>query len=259
MKKWYLRLAGAVVLTGVLTGTSLAETRPLTVFAAASMATVLDKIAGLAVKAGLPPCRCVYAASSALARQIVDGAPSDIFISANRAWVDHTVRAGAMDGTTRQVIVSNRLILISPADRPVNMAPGQWNRLPELLRDGWLAMADPDHVPAGMYGAAALRHLGLWTALAPRIARAANVRAALALVARGEAVAGVVYASDLAISDRVSRIARFPKNSHPRIEYAAVARAKPDDPAIDAYFAFLMSSDVQAQFAAHGFLAGGGS
>lgn len=259
MKKWHLRFAGAVVLAGSLTGAAMAETRPLTVFAAASLATVLDGLAGLAEKTGLPPCRCVFAASSALARQIVDGAPGDIFISANRQWVDHTVRAGAMDGATRRIIARNRLILISPADRPLALPPGQWRRLPALLAVGRLAMADPDHAPAGVYGAAALRRLGLWETLAPRVARAGNVRAALALVARGEAAAGIVYASDLLVSGRVRRVARFPADSHPAIEYAAVARAAPRGPSVDAYLAFLMSPDVQARFAAHGFLAADGS
>ena len=236
-----------------------ADSRPVTVFAASSLTTVMGEIAEEAKGAGLPACRCVFAASSALARQISNGAPSDIFISANRQWVDHAIEAGAMDALTRQVIVRNRLVLVSPADAPLPWSPGLWHAMPRLLEGEWLAMADPAHVPAGIYGAAALKALGVWGAMAGKIARTANVRAALALVARGEARAGVVYGSDLRVTDRVWPVAMFPHYTHPPIEYAAVVSSRADRETVDAYFAFLMSAEAQARFAAHGFLPTGGS
>ena len=231
-----------------------AEPRPVTVFAASSLTTVMAEIAEVAKRAGLPACRCVFAASSVLARQIVDGAPSDIFISANRQWVDYAVDAGTMDAQTRQVIVHNRLILVSPADAPLSLLSGRWQAMPKLLEGEWLAMADPNHVPAGIYGAAALKALGVWRAMTGKIARTANVRAALALVARGEARAGIVYGSDLGVTDQVSRVATFPEHTHPPIEYTAVVSTRADRDAVEAYYAFLMSADAQARFAANGFL-----
>ena len=236
-----------------------AEPRPVTVFAASSLTTVMGEIAEVAEGAGLPACRCVFAASSVLARQIADGAPSDIFISANRQWVDHAIETGAMDAQTRQVIVRNRLVLISPADAPLPLSPSRWHAMPKLLEGEWLAMADPDHVPAGIYGAAALKAVGVWGAMTGKIARTANVRAALALVARGEARAGIVYGSDLGVTDEVRRVATFPDHTHPLIEYVAVVNLHSDRDTVDAYFAFLMSADAQARFAAHGFLPASGS
>ncbi|MBT7552147.1 MAG: molybdate ABC transporter substrate-binding protein [Gemmatimonadetes bacterium] len=236
-----------------------AESRPVTVFAASSLTTVMGEIADVAKRAGLPACRCVFAASSVLARQIADGAPSDIFISANRQWVDYAVEAGAMDAQTRQVIVHNRLILVSPVGAPFALLPGRWRAMPKLLEGEWLAMGDPAHVPAGIYGAAALKALGVWRAMTGKIARTANVRAALALVARGEARAGIVYGSDFGVTDQVWRVATFPEHTHPPIEYTAVVSTRADRDAVEAYFAFLMSADAQARFAANGFLPASGS
>ena len=241
-------------LTCLVSLSARADQQPVTVFAASSLTTVMGEIAEAAKSVGLPACRCVFAASSSLARQIADGAPSDIFISANRKWVDHAVKAGAMDAKTRQVIVRNKLILVSPADAPFSLSSGDWHTMPKFLKGEWLAMADPNHVPAGFYGAAALRALGVWHAMTGRIARTANVRAALALVARGEARAGIVYGSDLSVTDQVSSVATFPEHTHPPIEYAAVVSSYIDRDAVDAYFAFLMSANAQNRLAAHGFL-----
>ena len=243
-----------IVFSAKLTEVTYAETRPVTVFAAASLTTVLSEVADMAIRYGLPPCRCVFAASSSLARQITDGAPSDIFVSANRYWVNHLAKAGVMDGRTQQIIARNRLVLVAHTNVEMQIPGGSWELLPGLLDGRWLAMADPDHVPAGMYGAAALRHFRIWDRLKPSIARAPNVRAALALVDRGEAVAGIMYSSDIRVSERVRVIATFPHNSHPPIEYAAVLRNMPGNEFVDAYYAFLMSSAVQARFAEHGFL-----
>lgn len=248
---------GLIVLFGGAAPTAAARP-PVTVFAAASLTGVLTDIEGLARRQGLPGCRCVFAASSALARQIANGAPADIFISANRRWVDYAVDNSPLDTATRRVIAGNRLVLIAPADRPLTLPGGDWAALPARLAGGWLAIADPAHVPAGLYGAAALRHLGLWDALAPRLAIAANVRTALALVDRGEAAAGIVYGTDVQAAARVVEIAAFPDTSHPPIEYLAVLHRAPVAPDAEAYFALLLSSAAQARFAAFGFQPGSG-
>ena len=254
MRRKLVCLIWIAVFSAKLSGVVYAQSRPVTVFAAASLATVLSEVADMAARTGLPRCRCIFAASSLLARQITDGAPSDIFVSANRYWVNHVAKAGFMDGETQQIIARNRLVLISHADVDLPHLTWNWENLPDLLDGRWFAMADPDHVPAGMYGAAALKYLGVWDRLTPRIARAANVRAALALVDRGEAVAGIVYSSDIGISKRVKVVASVPSTSHPPIEYAAVVSKMPEGESVDAYYAFLLSADVQARFAAHGFL-----
>lgn len=248
-------LIGFAGFAATLIGPVYAEKRPVTVFAAASLTTVLSEVAEMATRIGLPRCRCVFAASSALARQIANGAPSDIFISANRHWVNQVIKARVMDGKTQQIIARNRLVLVAHADMQLQVLPGKWEMLPNLLEGHWLAMADPDHVPAGMYGVAALKHFRIWNRLESMIARAPNVRAALALVDRGEAAAGIVYSSDIGISDQIKLLATFPDQSHPPIEYAAVISSKAESGVADVYFAFLMSSAVQARFSAHGFLA----
>ncbi len=236
-----------------------ADDKPVVIFAAASLTSVLSDVAAMAVDAGLPPCRCVHAASSALARQIVHGAPADIFISANRQWMDYTIKERTIDAESLRIIARNRLVLISPAVAPIKLPERHWPALPASLNNGWLAMGDPDHVPAGQYALAALKSLGLWDRLAPRIARAANVRAALALVARGEAAAGIVYGSDLQVSENVLLAAEFPADSHPPIEYpAALTREQPNSDAAR-YYTFLFSPAVQARFRKHGFLAAHGS
>ena len=249
------------LLIGLLTARLItpadAEQRSVTIFAAASLATILSDVAEMAHYAGLPRCRCVFASSATLARHVIDGAPSDIFLSANRHWVDQVVKAGVMDGETRRIIVRNRLVLIANRDIPLQILPIKWENLPISLADFWIAMADPDYVPAGVYGAAAFKHFGVWKRLMPRIARTPNVRAALALVARGEAGAGVVYSSDTRISDKVKLVATFPMNSHPPIEYVAVVSKQADRVIADGYLAFLMSPAVQARFLAHGFLPAG--
>lgn len=257
-------MRGSVLAFGLIIGLCAAGVvragpMPVTVFAAASLTGVLTDINELARRQDLTECRCVFAASSALARQIANGAPADIFISANRRWVDYAVGASQLDGATRRVVAGNRLVLIAPADRPITLDGGRWAELPAKLQGGWLAIADPDHVPAGIYGAAALRKLGIWEALRPRLARAANVRAALALVDRGEAAAGIVYGTDLRASSRVAEIAILPTGSHPPIDYLAVLHRAPATPGAEAYFALLLSSAAQSVFTRHGFRPGSGS
>ena len=226
----------------------------LTVFAAASTTTALeeavDRFPGESTTV-----RLVFAASSTLAKQIDHGAPADLFLSANAAWMDYLAERGAIDPASRIDLLGNRLVLIAPADRslPSSLEPGPV--LADALGDGRLAIGDPAHVPAGIYAKAALETLGAWPALAGKTARTANVRAALALVHRGEAAAGIVYRSDVAISDRVRVAGLFPAGSHPPITYPMAVVAGRRSPAVDRLYQFLLGPTARAVFEKHGFSA----
>ncbi len=222
------------------------------VLAAASMQGALDEAAAAWTAQGNPPPVLSYAASSATARQAIAGARADILITADQEWMDRAVDAGAVLADSRADLVANRIVLIAPRSSGVslNLAPGA--PIVTALGDGRLAMADPDAVPAGRYGRAALTGLGLWLAIAPQIARAENVRAALALVERGAAPLGIVYATDAAQSDAVRVVATFDASLHPPIRYpiARLARGERDG---TGFRDFLLGRQAQAIFARHGF------
>ncbi|MEM9060239.1 MAG: molybdate ABC transporter substrate-binding protein [Pseudomonadota bacterium] len=231
-----------------------ANDRTILVFAAASLKSALEDIATAYTKATGTPITLSFAASSALARQIEFGAPADIFISANVGWMDRLERAGLIDPASRSNLAGNELVLIAH-DRTLpsvdfSAAPD----LKALLGNGRLAMALVDAVPAGIYGKTALSGLGLWEPLAERIAQTDNVRTALALVARGEAPLGIVYATDALADDRVRVIGQFPRLSHPPIVYpaAAIARKKGDGLALD-FLQFLSGPEAQGTLRARGF------
>ncbi len=246
-------MAGLVVLA--LAGGAAADR--LSVFAAASLTDALTDALVQPEAQDLGSVAPVFAASSALARQIADGAPADLFVSANRRWIDWlseripTVRESAVP------LVGNRLVLIAPA-RGAGVVASALDASFDMagaLGDGRLAIADPDHVPAGLYGRQALRSLGLWQAALPRLARASNVRAALVFVMRGETPLGVVYASDAtAAGDRVTVVGRFPDESHAPIVYVA-AFARPPSAQAKALLAYLRGPAAQAAFGRHGFTA----
>ncbi len=221
------------------------------VYAAASLTNVFYDISKAGVVAGFQPCACVHAASSALARQIAAGAPADIYISANPGWMDFLVERGLNAGPPR-LFAGNTLVLIS-ARHDFRFRFDAGRRLADTLGDEWLALADPDHVPAGLYAKAGLETLAHWQGVRRRIARAANVRAALALVARGEAAAGVVYGSDAAAEPRVRIVDTFPADSHPKIRYMAALIGRDATPTARAYFSFLTSPPASAILARHGF------
>ena len=196
----------------------------VTVFAAASTKTALDEIARAFTG---PPVTPVYAGTSALARQIQHGAPADIFLSANAAWMDALQNAGLIAAGTRRDLLSNRLALIAHGRHPPQQVTAALD-LPGLLGGGRLAMALVDAVPAGIYGKAALQRLGLWDRVADRVAQTDNVRAALALVQLGEAPLGVVYASDALAAEGVTTLGLFPEDSHPPILYPVAQLAGRD-------------------------------
>lgn len=224
------------------------------VFAAASLKEALDD-AVAAYRASGATGRVVpsYAASSALARQIEAGAPAGVFVSADEEWMDYLERRGLLEPGSRANLVRNRLVLVARADDGIAVEIGPGFPLAARLRGGRLAMANPDAVPAGKYGKAALESLGVWNDVRSRIAAADNVRAALVLVSRGEAPLGIVYRTD-ALVDRTVRIAgTFPDSSHPPIVYPMAVMAR-SGPAARAFAAWLRGPEVKAIFERRGFL-----
>ncbi len=203
------------LLLSLCAGPALADR--ITVFAAASLKTAMDRLAALYEDATGGRVTVALAGSSALARQIQQGAPADVFVSANADWMDRLEADGLLVPGSRRDLLGNRLVLVAP-DGAAPLDPAD---LPAALGEGRLAMALVEAVPAGIYGRAALESLGLWQALGPRVAQADNVRAALALVATGAAPYGVVYATDAAAEPRVEVVATFPDDSHPPIVYPA--------------------------------------
>lgn len=224
---------------------ALAET--VTVFAAASLRDALGAVADAFEGRTGHAVTVSYAGSSVLARQIGFGAPADVFLSANTDWMDWLEARGAIAPDRRVPLLTNTLVLV--ASKPVVL--DDIADLPAALGDGRLAMALVDAVPAGLYGKAALTDLGLWDRLAPQVVQTDNVRAALALVALGEAAFGVVYATDAQAEPRVSLAARFPEDSHPPIVYPAVRLTEGD--AARAFMAFLQGEEAAAVFARFGF------
>lgn len=226
------------------------------VFAAASLKEALDAAAdAFARERGGPRPVLSYAASSALARQIEQGAPADLFVSADRDWMDHLERGGLLRAGTRATLASNRLVLIGPSAGPAQarrLAPGV--ALADALGPGGrLAVGDVAAVPAGRYAKAALEALGAWPSVAGRLAQAENVRVALTLVARGEAPLGVVYATDARAEPRVRIVDTFPEASHPPIVYPAAVVAASRSARAAAFLDWLRSPAGVAVFAAHGF------
>ena len=251
------RLAGLFVaftiLTGSATSPGFAQDKSLTVFAAASMKNALDDIdAAYTAKTGIKMVAS-YAASSALAKQIEQGAPADVFASADTDWMDYAAAKKNISEPTRVNLLGNSMVLIAPKDSKIdNVAIGPGFDLATLVGDGKIATADVKSVPVGKYAKASLEKLGAWTAAEPKFAMTENVRAALALVARGEAVLGIVYSTDAKVEPGVKIVGTFPADSHPAIIYpvAATATAKPE--AAD-YLGFLRSSAAKAIFEKYGF------
>lgn len=225
------------------------------VFAAASLTDALRDLARQWAGRGHATPRISFAASSALARQIEQGAPADIFASADEAWADYLQARDLLVAASRSSPIGNALVLVAPADaaRPVTIARGH-SLLALLGPRGRIATGDPAHVPAGRYARAALEWLGQWEALSPRLARADNVRSALLLVERGEAPLGIVYATDAAISAGVRVVGTFPAESHPPITYPfALTRRAAADRGAAALLAFLAGPEAAPTWRRFGF------
>jgi molybdate transport system substrate-binding protein len=251
------RLSAYVVALSILCGSSyspaFAQDNSLTVFAAASMKNALDDIdAVYTAKTGVKIVAS-YAASSALAKQIEQGAPADIFASADTDWMDYAISKKTINEPTRINLLGNSIVLIAPKDSKIdNVTIGQGFDLAKLAGDGRIATGDVKAVPVGKYAKAALEKLGAWSAAEPKFAMAESVRAALTLVARGEAALGIVYATDAKVEPGVKILGTFPPDSHPAIIYPVAATATAKTQAAD-YLAFLRSSVAKTVFERYGF------
>lgn len=226
--------------------------------AAASLTNAVDEAVALYNEEHSVDVASVYASSSTLARQIANGSPADIFLSANTRWMDWLDEQGVAL-SERSDLLNNRLVLIAPIDSPIEaLVPGEGETLDEALADGErMAVGDPDHVPAGLYTKEALQALGEWDAMESRLARADNVRASLALVERGEAPLGVVYRTDGQASDKVKELGLFPEDSHKSITYPIALISEKADEApnaeAQALREWLGGEQAREVFERHGF------
>ncbi|KHE00310.1 molybdate transporter [Pantoea stewartii] len=253
MRLTLLRSATAAVIALSLTVPALAADK-ITVFAAASLTNALNEIAAHYKKTHGTEVVSSFASSSVLARQIEQGAPADLFISADQQWMDDAVAKKSMIDTTRYTLLGNDLVLIAPRSenaRPVTINDKtDWKR---LLKGERLAVGDPDHVPAGIYAKEALEKLGAWSSLSPVLARANNVRAALALVERNETPYGIVYGSDAVASQKVQVVGTFPEDSHKPVEYPVAIVKDRDNAAVKAFYNYLKGPEAAAVFTQYGF------
>lgn len=255
---WFCRILGwvAVLALGMAapTGVAAPVPQPPLVLAAASLQEALEEAASAWAEQGHPRPVLSFAGSSALARQVDAGATADLFISADADWMDDVARHGWIVADSRAVMARNRLVLVAAKDSRIGWVRRPARELiPALGRDGRLAMADPDAVPAGKYGKAALIRLGAWGAVVPRVVAADNVRAALALVERGAAPLAVVYATDARASSAVRVVGIFPESSHAPILYPIARLRSSTSPDAEGFRRFLLSSTGQAILARHGF------
>ncbi|WP_298850866.1 molybdate ABC transporter substrate-binding protein [uncultured Sphingomonas sp.] len=260
-----LGAAAALILALAGGGPALAQDKasaqdkaPITVFAAASLTDSLQA-AGKAytARAGVP-VRFSFASSAVIAHQLESGARADLFISADTAWMDYVQTRGLIQPQSRHDLLRGRLALVAPRASRVRLSIAPRFALAQALGPrGRLAVGDPDYVPAGRYARAALEKLGVWQSVADRLARADNVRVALAFVSRGEAPLGIVYETDARIDPGVRVVGLFPENSHPPIVYpAAVTRNA--GAGGRGFHAFLRGAQGQAIFRRYGFRSGGG-
>ena len=251
------QLAGLFVAFAFLCGSTLspaiAQDRNLVVFAAASMKNALDDIdAAYTAKTGVKVVAS-YAASSTLAKQIEQGAPADIFLSADTDWMDYAAAKKNISEPTRVNLLANSIVLIAPKDSKIgNVTIEQGFDLAKLAGDGKIATGDVKAVPVGKYAKAALEKLGAWQAAEPKFAMAESVRAALTLVARGEAALGIVYSTDAKVEPGVKIVGTFPADSHPAIIYPVATTATATAEA-GGYLAFLRSSAAKTILEKYGF------
>ncbi len=245
-------LAGAVLLASLLAPAAV-QAGDVLVFAAASLKTALDEVAAEWRTETGKDVSISYAGSSSLARQIEQGAPADIFISASVDWMDYLQSTGLIRAATRTELLGNRLVLIAHGPKAARIDLDAPADLSVLLGEGRLAMALVDSVPAGVYGKQALISLGQWDAVSPKVAQTDNVRAALALVSSGEAPLGIVYASDAVADGNVSVVAVFAEDTHVPIVYPAAMTAQSENADAEAFLDALSRSAAARIFKAQGF------
>jgi molybdate transport system substrate-binding protein len=246
---------GLALATAVVPVTAArAQAGGLVIFAAASLKNALDEIAsGWAKDTGKPMPRISYAASSALAKQIEQGAPADLFISADLDWMDYVAKKDLIKADTRVNLLGNKIVLIAPKDSKAMVEVKQGFDLAKALAGGKLAMGNVDAVPAGKYGKAALEKLGAWDGVKGKVAQAENVRAALLLVARGEAALGIVYATDAAAEPNVKIVGSLPEDSHPPIIYPAAVTKDTKSADAKPFLDYLKTIKARPAFEKQGF------
>jgi molybdate transport system substrate-binding protein len=255
MKGMELAIAATALVAAIILGFShpVSASDKVTVFAAASLTNAVTDIGRIFDDKKQGAVAPSFAASSALARQIEHGAPANVFISADEKWMDYLSKRGFVVRDTVVNLLGNRIVLIAPTNSKLALDVKPGFPLAKILGSGLLAVGDPDHVPAGRYAKAALQKLGVWTDVENKLARADNVRAALALVERGECSVGIVYATDAAISKKVKVLATFPQDSHAPITYPAALVSGKDTPAARSFLDFLKTSEAKAVFEKYGF------
>lgn len=249
-KKW---LAAFTLSLGMIAAAS-AATDKVTVFAAASLTNALQEIADHYQQEKPISIVASYASSSTLARQIEQGAPADMFISADQQWMDYVQDKQLIDNGSRYTLLGNELVVIAPKNADVKSidinASTPWTN---LLKGGRLAVGDPDHVPAGIYAQEALQNLKAWDTLSPLMARASDVRGALALVEREEAPLGIVYGSDAVASAKVKVVGIFPASTHKPVEYPVAIVKDHDTAAVKAFSDYLKTPQAADVFKRYGF------
>lgn len=250
--KWNHWLAAAAVSLSV--GGHAIAAENVTVFAAASLTNALQDIASEYEKGKDVKIVSSFASSSTLARQIEQGAPADLFISADQQWMDYASEKKTIDNGSRVTLLGNDLVLVAPTGsqpQPVNISKTtDWK---SLLKGQRLAVGDPDHVPAGIYAKEALQNLGAWEQLSPLMARSNSVRAALALVERNETPYGIVYGSDAIASKKVTVVGIFPKESHKPVEYPLAIVTDHNNARVKAFYDYLKGPEAAVVFKKYGF------
>jgi molybdate transport system substrate-binding protein len=235
-------------------GAAQAQTKDLVIFAAASMKNALDEAANNWVKeSGKPAPKISYAASNTLAKQLENGAPADLFVSADLDWMDYAAGKGLIKPDSRVSLLANRIVLVAGKDSTTKLDLKPGADIASALGDGRLAMGNVDSVPAGKYGKAALEKLGAWDKVKDKIAQADNVRAALLLVSRGEAPLGIVYATDAAADPQVKVVATFPEDAHPPIIYPVAVTKDSANPDAQAFLTYLRRPAARPIFEKQGF------
>lgn len=247
-------LAAVALAFGVMTPADAGDKQAVTVFAAASLKTALDDIAAAYQKQSAGSVTSSYAASSALAKQIESGAPADIFISADVEWMEYLKKKSLIEAASDKALLGNSLVLIAPADSSISLTIAKNFELAGALGDGRLAVAGVTAVPAGRYAKAALESLGVWDSVSAKLAESENVRAALALVARGEAPLGIVYLTDAKAEPKVKIIATFPEETHPPVVYeAGIVKDSTNAEGAARFIKYLAGPEAKARFAKEGF------
>jgi molybdate transport system substrate-binding protein len=247
-----MTIAVSLVL-GVSAQGAVAQTRPVLIFAAASLKNALDDISAAWTRETGRKAAISYAGSNVLAKQIEAGAPADIFVSADLDWMDDVASKGFVRSGTRVNLLGNALVLVAPKDSnaPIEIRPGF--DLAAALGAGRLAMGNVDAVPAGRYAKAALEKLGIWNSVKDKVAQAENVRAALLFVSRGEAPLGIVYRTDALSDPGVKIVAELPAGAYPPIVYPVALLKGSQNPDARAFLDFLRSGPAKALFEKQGF------